>query len=254
MAMKTYICSDLHCEFHPDGGRELIAHVLPDADLIVVAGDLSVAGKLRPALELLAKRYPHVVYVAGNHDYYHSSLEEVERLRPALGLDNVYWLEDEVEEVAGVRFVGCTLWFGRHRAELEAELSDYHVIAGFRQWVLQKNERSLEFLRRNVTPESVVVTHHLPSRSSTLPRYRDSALNCFFVCPGAEEILLKQSPRLWIHGHTHESLDYRLGRTRVFCNPLGYAGVEVNPFFKAGEAVLELQAPLGPQETPPCAP
>lgn len=240
MAMKAYVCADLHCEFHADGGRELIARVLPDADLIIVAGDLAVAAGLRQALGLLAERYRQVVYVAGNHDYYNSSLEEVEHLRETLGLKNVHWLEDQVEEVAGVPFVGCTLWFGHHRPELEKELSDFHVIAGFRQWVHQKNARSLEFLRKNATPDSVVVTHHLPSLSSIVPRYRDSALNCFFACPEAEEILLKQSPRLWIHGHTHESLDYRLGRTRVFCNPLGYAGVEVNPFFTTDQAVLDL--------------
>jgi Icc-related predicted phosphoesterase len=238
--VKTYICADLHCEFHPDGGRELITHILPDADIAIVAGDLAVAKGLRSALELLAERYPHVIYVAGNHDYYHSSLEEVECLRRTLGLENVHWLEDEVVEVAGVRFVGCTLWFGRHRAELECGISDFEVIADIRRWVIRKNAQSLEFLRGSVTPDSVVVTHHLPSLRSIVPRYRDSALNCFFACPQAEEIILKKSPRLWIHGHTHDSLDYRLGQTRVFCNPLGYAGVEVNPFFKTDEAILDL--------------
>jgi Icc-related predicted phosphoesterase len=238
--MKAYVCADLHCEFHPDGGRRLVAEILPDAEAIIVAGDLSVAGKLRPALELLAKKYPHVVYVAGNHDYYHSSLEEVEHLRRTLDLGNVHWLEDEVAEIAGVRFVGCTLWFGHHKAELERELSDFEVIADFRQWVHRKNAQSLEFLRKNVTRDSVVVTHHLPSIGSITPRYRDSALNCFFACPQAEEIVLKQSPRLWIHGHTHDSIDYQLGQTRVFCNPLGYVGVEVNPFFKTDEARLDL--------------
>lgn len=238
--MNAYVCADLHCEFHPDGGRDLIAHVLPDAEMIIVAGDLAVAKGLRLALGLLAEKYPHVVYVAGNHDYYHSSLEEVERLRRTPGLGNVHWLEDEVEEIAGVRFVGCTLWFGHHRPELEQELSDFHVIADFRQWVHRKNAQSIEFLRRNVTRDSVVVTHHLPSMSSIVPRHRDSALNCFFVCPEAEGIVLEQSPRLWIHGHTHDSLDYRLGQTRVFCNPLGYVGLEVNSLFRTDEAILEL--------------
>lgn len=27
---------------------------------------------------------------------------------------------------------------------------------------------------------------------------------------------------LWVHGHTHASCDYRIGRTRVVCNPRGY--------------------------------
>lgn len=27
---------------------------------------------------------------------------------------------------------------------------------------------------------------------------------------------------LWVHGHIHDSMDYRLGKARVVCNPLGY--------------------------------
>ena len=29
---------------------------------------------------------------------------------------------------------------------------------------------------------------------------------------------------LWTHGHTHEVLDYKLGETRIVCNPRGYEG------------------------------
>jgi hypothetical protein len=28
---------------------------------------------------------------------------------------------------------------------------------------------------------------------------------------------------LWIHGHVHDSFDYRVGATRVIANPRGYA-------------------------------
>ncbi|VUM19025.1 hypothetical protein PGKDCPLP_03529 [Stenotrophomonas maltophilia] len=33
--------------------------------------------------------------------------------------------------------------------------------------------------------------------------------------------MVKQS-NLWVHGQVHDSLDYRIGRGRVVCNPLGY--------------------------------
>jgi len=238
--MKAYVCSDLHCEFHNDGGSRLITEVLPDADIAIVAGDLAVAKGLRETMALLAGRYAHVVYVAGNHEYYHSNLGEVEEIRRSLNLPNVHWLENQVAEIDGVRFVGCTLWFGRHRTELEGRLSDFHVIAGIRDWVHAKNAESLRFLDENVTAKSIVVTHHVPTVHSIAPRYRDSALNGFFVCLEAERILLERDPRLWIHGHTHDSFDYRLGRTRVVCNPLGYAGVEVNPLFKTDQAVMDV--------------
>ena len=44
--MKAYVCADLHCEFHPDGGGDLIAHVLPDAEMIIVAVPTPVDGGL----------------------------------------------------------------------------------------------------------------------------------------------------------------------------------------------------------------
>ena len=238
--MKACIFSDVHCEFHRDGGRTFVRDILPDAELAVVAGDLDVAEGLRRSLGLLAAKYPHVVYVAGNHDYYHSSQAAVEEIRRTLNLPNVHWLEDEVKVICGVRFVGCTMWFGEHPIENRALLSDFQVIDGIREWVIEKNLRSLEFLRQNVTPESIVVTHHLPTSRSTAPRFRDSHLNCFFVCPAAEEILVQKAPRMWVHGHTHEELDYQFGPTRVFCNPFGYVGVEMNMAFKTDEAVLEL--------------
>jgi predicted phosphodiesterase len=39
--------------------------------------------------------------------------------------------------------------------------------------------------------------------------------------------------QLWIHGHTHDSFDYTVHRTRVVCNPRGYAkaGTNENPRF-----------------------
>jgi hypothetical protein len=30
--------------------------------------------------------------------------------------------------------------------------------------------------------------------------------------------------KLWTHGHTHDPFDYMVGKTRVVCNPRGYAG------------------------------
>jgi hypothetical protein len=47
-----------------------------------------------------------------------------------------------------------------------------------------------------------------------------------------EEFILEHQPRLWIHGQTHESYDYRIGKTRVTCNPRGYASIEENKGFK----------------------
>jgi hypothetical protein len=58
----------------------------------------------------------------------------------------------------------------------------------------------------------------------------------FFLCD-VRKLIETAQPALWIHGHTHESCDYQIGRTRVVCNPYGYAGHEVNRAFDPGKCV-----------------
>ncbi|WP_210336812.1 metallophosphoesterase family protein [Aquamicrobium zhengzhouense] len=36
-------------------------------------------------------------------------------------------------------------------------------------------------------------------------------------------------PDLWVHGHVHDTFDYRVGSTRVVANPKGYRNE--NPLF-----------------------
>ena len=44
-------------------------------------------------------------------------------------------------------------------------------------------------------------------------------------------------PQLWVHGHVHNSCDYKVGdATRIVCNPHGYG--DENPRFD-GSLVVE---------------
>ncbi|MCX4026142.1 hypothetical protein [Spartinivicinus marinus] len=45
-----------------------------------------------------------------------------------------------------------------------------------------------------------------------------------------EILILRHQPTCWIHGHLHNSVDYKLGNCRILCNPKGYPGEE-NPHF-----------------------
>jgi Icc-related predicted phosphoesterase len=95
--------------------------------------------------------------------------------------------------------------------------------------VYDENERAIRFLDENLREGDVVVSHYLPSRQSVPVRFERSLSNDWFVC-NVEAFILERKPALWIHGHTHDSVDYRIGSTRVVCNPLGYAGKENDAF------------------------
>jgi hypothetical protein len=46
--------------------------------------------------------------------------------------------------------------------------------------------------------------------------------NYYFHSDLDKFIEMNQNIKLWIHGHTHVKLDYKILNTRIVCNPLGY--------------------------------
>jgi Icc-related predicted phosphoesterase len=239
--MKIRILSDLHLEFmHDLHSSEFVRRLPRDCDVLVLAGDVSNASGLLRALRLFSDRYENVVYVVGNHELYGSSPTEVEALLEGAP-DNVHVLEEGSVRVGslgldGQRFLGCSLWFPPATRGDKTSLNDFHQIHGFEPWVYERNRTSVAWLAANVQPGDVVVTHHLPAEESVHPKYKGSALNDFFLCD-VRKLIETAQPALWIHGHTHESCDYQIGRTRVVCNPYGYAGHEVNRAFDPGKCV-----------------
>jgi Icc-related predicted phosphoesterase len=94
-----------------------------------------------------------------------------------------------------------------------------------------------EKLAERVKEPTVVVTHHLPHRRSVHPKYEGDSLNPAFV--SNLDHIVRTPVSLWIHGHTHESMDYVVNGTRVVCNPRGYLPGEPNPHFDPA-LVIEL--------------
>ena len=94
---------------------------------------------------------------------------------------------------------------------------------------LERHQQSLAWLRAELpkgeADRTVVVTHHFPHKNSCSPKWSNDPLTAIFGSMLPDEVLL--GARLWIHGHTHDSCDYRLlddsrRSVRVVCNPRGY--------------------------------
>lgn len=248
--MKLNILSDLH----------LSQGELPipesDADLVVLAGDIARPARATAWATRIAQP---VLYVAGNHEFYGSTLEgtaaELKRLSAGT---NVRVLDCEEALIGGVRFLGATLWTdfriagegaARVAAVREAQrfMRDFSVVRiGEAPFTPQASSelfaRHAAWLEARLgeahSGPTVVITHHAPSPKSIHPRFAGSPLNACFVSD-AERLLDGRRARLWIHGHTHDSFDYRVNGTRVLCNPRGYAsdGVNENPAFDPGLTV-----------------
>ena len=237
--MKIALASDLHFEFQRDGGRTLVGE-LPDTGILVCPGDLSNAAGIWDALLLLLEKYAHVVYTYGNHEFYGSNIPKVKanveklvKRLPKMGnaYGKLHVLDNSTCEIDGQRFVGTPLWFRKAMGGLKYErmLNDF-VQIGNPQRIYEENDAAEAFLQETVQEGDVVLTHHLPAPESVSPRFVGSMLNRFFLCD-VKWIMEQRQPKLWVHGHTHDSCDYKVGETRVVCNPFGYAAHEENPSF-----------------------
>lgn len=229
--MKFRIMSDLHLEFHRDSGKSFIDSIDPSgADAIILAGDITTSAQLAYVVRLFSEKFPLVYFVLGNHEYYGSNRETV-RQRAAtaeLSRDNVTWLDAMDTDSHGV--IGATMWFQDHPGAPKWQMSDFNAIRNLSSWVYEENRMSVSYLQDNVWDHSIVVTHHLPSHRSVASQFSQSTLNAFFVTD-VESLIVERQPKLWVHGHTHSSCDYRIGTTRVVCNPFGYLGHSLNPKF-----------------------
>lgn len=235
--MNILVLSDLHFEFYKGKGIFEFIEDLPEADVCILAGDvtnnLEYKKNITNVLSLFCSRFNHVLFVAGNHEFYGSTRERVYEELNAIKASNFHFLNRTSIEIDGQRFLGTTLWFpDTADARLRRNfLNDFRYIRDFDSWVYEENHNDQEFLRREMCKGDVVITHHLPSEQSVHSTYKGDPYNCYFVCEMSQLILDKQ-PAICGHGHTHFTADYHINKTRVVCNPFGYKGIEENREFK----------------------
>jgi predicted phosphodiesterase len=236
--MRLQILSDIHAEFQNDLGEKFITQYLRprNVDVLIIAGDIGVGDSLMYSLHLISKTYKdsRVLYVPGNHDFYHSSFRFVMDKLHLLenSLPNLSILSNKMVTINGINFVGTTLWFKKNKKykEYANMLSDFPLIANFEYVVFEENQEAIDFLNWHVNKDSIVITHYMPTYESVPARYKDDPFNMFFVC-NMESLIHERKPKMWVHGHTHDSFNYMLGDTHIVCNPLGYLGKEINAGF-----------------------
>ena len=249
--MRIHVLSDLHLE---------IAAWQPppvECDVVVLAGD--IANHVR-GIEWGRHIWPDkiILYVPGNHEFYRRErTETLQQMRVAARELGVHLLDNDEVVIAGVRFLGSTLWtdfelFGKDLkqaalAEGELYLNDFHLIrerdrifSPARSVQLHKTSRKwlAEKLQHSFPGKTVVITHHLPSAHSVAERYKTSLSSACFA--SRLDDLLGAST-LWIHGHTHDSFDYVLRGTRVVCNPRGYCRDPARPENLAFDPMLAVE-------------
>lgn len=243
-SVRIQIASDLHLEMFskPFANWYRVDRLGPEAaDLLVLAGDIHNGIE---AVRCFADWPIPVLYVPGNHEYYETRIDLALRaLREAAQGTSVRILSEDVILMHGLRFVACTLWTdyellgtGIHKTlamqTCERFMVDHRLIQGVdanrKRFTpedalsIHQRERAwlLEQLQRPHLGPTVVITHHGVHPKSVHPRFDKHPANPGFISNLSDVLSFAE---LWIHGHVHNSFDYRVGHTRVVVNPGSYA-------------------------------
>lgn len=237
------IYSDLHLDY--DVGKSfapqnlwLPRELATDREtILILAGDiwhakkpLSYAG--HSWLSELSCSFHSIILVLGNHDFWGGNIfYEYDRVKSfAKGLGNVYLLQNSEVVIEDIRFLGATLWtdFGQHKDVSFARsiMNDYKFIKYSPAYsrlrpehILREHIVSRQYLEQQLSlkhAKSWVITHHAPTQRSVSayeehPHLDYSNLEYLF-----------SNVDVWVHGHTHQVLDYYVDNTRILSNPRGY--------------------------------
>ena len=238
--MKVRLLSDLHLEFgdfHPGFG-----------DVLVLSGDICVVKEYRKYHKFFkqcAEGYNKVFYTLGNHEYYDSDWNEVDRQLRAQLPEGITLLNNQSEYYKGWHFVGAPLWAsfaGANEAVMETcqtRMSDYNIIDNGNKLLtptdtLMEHMDTVEWLGKcipNLIGPVFMLTHHAPSMQSVGDEYRTADIKGAYASDLERFITQNPNIRIWTHGHIHETRDYMVGTCNVMSNPRGYDGYELNVNF-----------------------
>lgn len=252
--MLLRISSDLHLEgFTGKNDVELVNTFLPpdtrDAkSILVLAGDISSKPEqLIDFLFVAERRFKKVIYIPGNHEFYrHDYNTWISKCEHDFGacLTNTVYALGTVGfyELDGISFTFGTLWGDGGKTPLDAfnvdhGLNDFRVIKNgesrftvHHMVQIHKAQKALidQYLK-SANGKKVVITHHMPSYRLCHPRFGNE-INGGFAANCDDILAYDHAPDLWIHGHTHDTIDTTLWKTRIVANPRGYRGEWTSPY------------------------
>jgi len=229
--LKIAIYSDLHLEFAGFEPPQV------EADLVVLAGDISVLSRgVTWANETFKCQ---VIYVCGNHEFYKGHIDRtLSKMRDAAAA-HVHVLDNQSLIIGSTRFLVATGWTdftstGDYRAAMRecAEwMNDFKRIRigdGYRKLrpvdLIARNIATREFLVTELGKpydgKTVVVTHHCP----IVEVPGDGHLGHLAAAYYNQWHDLVEQADVWIFGHTHHAVDTEISGCRLVSNPKGYPG------------------------------
>ena len=247
MSKTTYqIVSDLHIEYKNDDHLDPLQFIQPNADVLILAGDIGSLYKFNQLKEFLSKICPHfkaTLYVPGNHEYYTQdnyppqSFDALTDLLYSLENDikTLYILQQSSIILDNICIIGCTLW-----SNSLINIPKYIVrIPDMSTYTYNKKHNSdLNFIKgmidtcRVKNMKLVVITHHCPTAKVLHATSKKDKFRSLYVSD-LDYLIHKNNVHTWICGHIHQNFDFDLQGTRVVGNQKGKPKDKITDFSKS---------------------
>jgi Icc-related predicted phosphoesterase len=199
--MRIAATADIH--FSPqsyDRIREPLSHVRDEADVLVIAGDLTNYGKpdeMHSLLNALVRLRIPIIAVLGNHDY--ESCQEQELMK-MMTTEGIKVLDGSSYERDGVGFAGTKGFIGGFGRGVLTAFGEREVKAFVQASIdeTMKLERALSMLR---TEKTVIVTHYAPVSETV--RGEPVEIWPYLGSSRLAEVIDRHGAALAVHGHAH---------------------------------------------------
>lgn len=199
--MRIAATADLH--FTPQSYaavREQLNKVRDEADLLVIAGDLTNYGQpaeMEPLLNAIVRFRVPTVVVLGNHDYESGQEQELMRMMTAEGIKV---LDGSAYERDGVGFAGTKGFVGGFGRSVLTAFGEPEIKTFVRASIDEalKLERAMSQLR---TPKRVVVLHYSPISATV--QGESPEIFPFLGTSRLAEVVDRHGADFIVHGHAH---------------------------------------------------
>jgi Icc-related predicted phosphoesterase len=199
--MRVAAVADLH--YSPqtyDKIREQMIRVRDDADVLVIAGDMTNYGRreeMDSLLTMLSRLRIPIVAVLGNHDFESGQQDELSRMMIAEGIKV---LDGSAYERDGVGFAGTKGFLGGFGRGILTAFGEPEV-KSFVQFAIDealKLERAMSQLR---TERRVVVLHYAPISDTV--KGEPVEIYPYLGNSRLAEVVDRHGANLVLHGHAH---------------------------------------------------
>ncbi len=199
--MRIAAIGDLH--FKAQGNEELISiidRIEKEADLVVLAGDLTDSG-LPEEMEALLGRFKAislpVVAVLGNHDHEHDRADDLKCMMIEAGIQV---LDGSTCQVGEVGFAGTKGFCGGFGERLIQPFGE-RMIKQFVQASIEESTRLGTGLAELTTPHKIAVLHYSPVRETL--NGESPEIYPFLGTSWLGDVLDRNGADFAVHGHAH---------------------------------------------------